>query len=236
MKNVKSRIHEGIHIMKTLVFSLAIVGLLSACAGKPIRLPLQPVSEPPVGQEHTTHLGDRMLMQSIGYYTDILRVKTIDAFGVYIQEGDFCQVPGSNTYVSFSSRAVGLKNAFGMVIDHTNRLTYKPDSHEICASGTFTLCYDTSDGQFEHLKDRLCSDPDSFQQIIEYNGRSGDVLHFTYREFTHDRMRTPYTTNFNMDYSKGDTITYKGERLRIIEATNEKIKYMVLMNFNDAAI
>ena len=209
---------------------------LCACASKPVRLPLQPVSEPPLGQERTIHLGDRLLTQAEGYQTDILRVQSISAFGVDIQNGVFCRVPGSNQFVSFNSRAVGLKNAFGMVIDYTNKLTYKPEDNEICATGTITLCYDTDDGRYELLQDRLCSDPTSFQQVIEYNGRAGEVLQFTYREFSRDRMRAHYTTNFTMDLASGDEVTYKGARLRILEASNEKITYQVISNFNDASL
>lgn len=222
--------------MKKLYVALLGAVLLSGCAGQPIQLPLRPVSEPPTGQERTVNLGDRMLMQAVGYRTDILSVDAMSPFGVNIPRGTFCRVPGTNKFVSFNSRAVGLKNAFGSVIDYTNLLTYKPADNEICASGTITLCYDSSDGRFEVLEDRLCSDPTSFQQVIEYNGRAGKVLNFTYREFSRDHMRSAYTTNFTMDLNNGNEITYKGARLRILDASNEKITYQVISNFNDATL
>lgn len=222
--------------MKKVFVAVLFGAILSGCASRPIHLPMQPISDPPLGQERTTQLGDRLLMQALGYQTDILRVETMDPFGAYIPRGNFCRVPGTDKFISFNGRAVGLKNAFGMVIDYTNQLTYKPDANEICASGTFTLCYDSSEGQFEVLRDRLCSDPTSFQQVIEYNGRGGDILQFTYREFSSDRMRASYTTNFTMDLSSGNEITYKGARLRILEATNEKIRYQVISNFNNASL
>ncbi len=177
-----------------------------------------------------------MLMQAVGLRTDILRVDSMSPFGVDIPSGTFCRQPGTNNFVSFNSRAVGLKNAFGSVIAYTNKLTYKPESNEICASGSITLCYDSSDGNFQVLRDRLCSDPTSFQQVIEYNGRAGQVLNFTYREFSRDRMLGAYTTNFTMDLATGNEVTYKGSRLRVLDATNEKITYEVVSNFNDASL
>lgn len=221
--------------MKVMCYLVFVVFVLSSCGGAPIRLPVQPVSEPPLGELHTIHLGERLLTQAVGYRTDVLRVESMDRFGVYIQNRSFCRLPGTDQFVSFDNRAVGLKNAFGMVIDYTNELKYEPESNEICASGMITLCYDTSEGQFELLRNRLCSDPNAFQQVIEYNGRAGNILQFTYREFSHDRMRTPYTTNFTMDLSSGREVTYKGARLRVVEASNEKITYQVMSNFNNAS-
>ncbi len=222
--------------MTRILFLAVVISLVASCASKRIYLPLQPISEPPLQQQITVNLGERMLMQAKGYYTDILRVGTIDAFGTYIRSGDFCRVPGSDIFVSFDRRAVGLKNAFGMIIDHDYKVEYDSEDQEICVDGTIDMCYDRSEGQFEVINNRLCSDPNSFQQVIEYNGRAGDVLQFTYREFSTNRIRAPFTTNFNMDLSQGDVIAYKGAPLKIIEATNQSITYMVLNNFNQAQI
>ena len=64
------------------IFLVILCGnILSACASKPIHLPMQPISSPPLGQERTTQLGDRLLMQASGYKTDILQVETMDPFG-----------------------------------------------------------------------------------------------------------------------------------------------------------
>ncbi|WP_101759509.1 hypothetical protein [Oceanicoccus sp. KOV_DT_Chl] len=220
--------------MKKL-FSIIVLPLLLQACGSNTVLPLQDISKPPLNQTNTISLGEPMLMQGRGYYTDILRVGNIDAYGVRITAGDFCRVPGGDKYVSFNGRAVGLKNAFGIVIGYTNELAYDEDDNEICASGTFTLCYDTDDGQYAILKNRFCEDPRSFQQIIEFNGKVSSILKFTYREFSGDRMRAPYTTDFTMDLDEGSAVNYKGARLEIIKATNQQITYKVLQNFNNAA-
>ena len=49
-------------------------------------------------------------------------------------------------------------------------------------------------------------------------------------------MRTPFTTNFTMDTTAGDVVTYKGAQLKVIQATNQTIRYQVLKNFNNARL
>ncbi len=221
--------------MKKAFIILLATHLLMACSHKQYHLPVSQVSTPQLNQEFTTNLGERMIMQAVGLYTDILKIKTLDVYGVYISGGQYCRIPNSNDFVSFNGRAIGKKNAFGGIVDFTSRLEFRETDNEVCVEGTFTLCFDDSEADFKLFKDQLCTSPTAFQQIIEYNGREGNILRFTYREFSRERIHSQYTTNFSMDLNKGDEITYKGAKLKIIEASNQSITYQVIKNFNDAA-
>ena len=71
----------------------------------------------------------------------------------------------------------------------------------------------------------------TFQQSIEYAGRDGDNLRFTYSEFTDGFARQAFTREFQVDYSKGDVAAYKGAIIKIHDATNVNIVYEVIRNF-----
>ena len=72
---------------------------------------------------------------------------------------------------------------------------------------------------------------DSFQQAIEYSGKSGDILTFIYSEFTEGFARQAFTRKFRVDLSEGNVGAYKGAVFEVIEATNAQIKYKILRHF-----
>ena len=208
--------------------------LLAGCASGP-RIPYEDVSIPALNTQSTAHLGDRLLIQARGFYTDVVHVDN-DLEGKFaeISAGDYCRSPDSDKYFSFDHRAIRYINFVGGTRGYGNTLEYKAQTNEVCLDDMWSGCFDSSFGRIAHEKDALCADPDAYQQVIEYNGKEGHVLNFTYREFLANRMRSPFTTNFKMDESDGDTISYKGATLKIIDATNQKIDYIILSNFNNA--
>ena len=69
------------------------------------------------------------------------------------------------------------------------------------------------------------------QQLI-YNGKVGNYVKFTYREFTSLGIaRDAFTQDVQYDLSEGTTIGFKGARIEIVEATNRKIRYRVIKHF-----
>lgn len=207
--------------------------LLAGCASTPT-FNFQDVSYPPINQTSTAHLGDRLMMQGRGFRTDIVDVSTLRGKYAVIGGGAYCRIPGTDSFFSFGSRPIVFINFVGGSRGSTDRFTYKPATNEVCLDDMWSGCFGTSFGSINYRSDAICSDPNSQQQIIEYNGKAGNVLNFTYREFFGHRMNAPVTTNFTMDQSEGDLIIYKGARMKVIRATNQEIEYVVLKNFNDA--
>lgn len=208
-----------------------ILVFLAGCASGP-RIPFEDVSIPELNRQSTAHLGDRLLIQARGFHTDVVHVATLQGKFAEISAGDYCRDPDSDTYFSFDQRAIRYINFVGGTRGYGNTLEYRVKTNEVCLSDMWSGCFDSSFGRIAHEKDALCADPDAYQQVIEYNGKEGHILNFTYREFLGNRMRSAFTTNFKMDESDGDTIAYKGATLRVIHATNQKIDYIILSNFN----
>jgi hypothetical protein len=73
--------------------------------------------------------------------------------------------------------------------------------------------------------------PGSFRQELIYNGRSGSSVKFLYREIKNSYLASPFTQEVTYDMADGNTIGFKGSRLKIIEATNINIKYEMLKTF-----
>ena len=73
--------------------------------------------------------------------------------------------------------------------------------------------------------------PNSFQQTIEYGGKRGNSLRFTYLEFQGTMIRDSFTREFEIDLSEGNVAAYKGARIEILDANNTTIKFKVIRNF-----
>jgi hypothetical protein len=64
-----------------------------------------------------------------------------------------------------------------------------------------------------------------------YNGRAGDQVKMLYREFTDDLIRGDFSQEVQYDLREGAEIGFKGARIVIVEATNQKLRYHVARSF-----
>ena len=71
---------------------------------------------------------------------------------------------------------------------------------------------------------------DSFMEELIYTGRSGNTLHISYREYKKDFARPAFFQELRYDIGQSRTIVFKQYKLKIIEATNEYIKFIVLVD------
>lgn len=216
--------------MKKTLLIISSLAVLSACKSTP-PVQYQEVSIPSLAQESTAYLGERMLMQGKGHYANCIKVSGGNGVNTMVKSGQFCQrQPNSEYYYSSDQQAVGMKNAYGNVISYSSYVTYDRATNEVCAA--IMSCYDSSEMSIQYTENEFVVQPHGLQQIIEYNGRTGSVLNFTYREFSDGMARSAFTTDFKMDLNEGSEIGYKGARMTIHEATNNKITYTVSKNFN----
>ena len=70
-----------------------------------------------------------------------------------------------------------------------------------------------------------------FMQELIYNGRYEDQVRFVYREYGGGFLRTPFTQDVQYDLTNDLVVGFKGARIRIIEATNTAIRYVVEQTF-----
>ncbi len=87
--------------------------------------------------------------------------------------------------------------------------------------------------QFDYVSNYFVIDniKNSFQQTLIYTGKMGNVLKFSYREFSDDLARPAFSTDISYDLTESKIIGYKDFKAEIIEATNTELIYKILQGF-----
>jgi hypothetical protein len=194
---------------------------------------------PTLNTETEVYLGDRMLIQRKGSYRNCVTPKetyTVNKAGgwryEFIGDKPLCKRDASDKdyYAIYDSVFNGKGEPYPMAI----RLS---DDKK----GLFKLCWRA--GGFNSAcvkkikKDELTVGvtfvfrPNSFQQTIEYAGKSGNIAKFLYSEFEDNFARQTFNREFQLDLSEGDVTAFKGAIIKVHDATNITVKYSVIRNF-----
>lgn len=76
----------------------------------------------------------------------------------------------------------------------------------------------------------ICSE--CLKQEFIYNGKSGNTLKFTYREFINDMARPAFTQELQYDLADGNIVGFKGLRIEVVKTSNIDIEYKIISSFN----
>lgn len=71
-----------------------------------------------------------------------------------------------------------------------------------------------------------------FKQELVYNGKSENTIKVIYREFNNNMARPAFTQNLNYDLNEGNIISFKGCKIKVLNAKNTGIEYEILSTFN----
>jgi len=207
---------------------------------------------PVVGENKEVYLGDRMLIQREGEYREcIVPKRTIESNAMRQQwtlksKQPLCKRDADSEFYHPNYIILpvcedpSVQGNLGC--DVFVRFINKNGSYElhICQEkmmGKGGNCYkklrfkNLTKNDVEVNNEYFLYTENTFQQSIEYAGRDGDNLKFTYSEFTDGFARQAFTREFQVDYSKGDIAAYKGAIIKIHDATNVNIVYEVIRNF-----
>jgi hypothetical protein len=80
-------------------------------------------------------------------------------------------------------------------------------------------------------KKMLAIDKPNLKTDFIYNGKAGQIIKFTYREFINDLSRPAFTQDIQYDLNDSNIIGFKSFQAEIIEASNTNIKYKILSVF-----
>lgn len=194
------------------------------------------MNKPDIRTKNEVYLGDRMLYQSKGSYKPCIipKVTKITQKRLWSMEyranEPMCKLKASDRnyraeYVNFTQN--GVSQSFPVrLTGKGNKVTLKYCSLGLCAG---KQTYNTSEIE---VSDRYYTiSPNTFQQSIEYAGKNGNKLNFTYVEFKSGFARDAFTRNFEIDLDQGDVAAFKGAIIKIHSATNVSIVYEVIRNF-----
>ena len=205
---------------------------------------------PKIGITAEVYLGDQMLEQRTGDYRECITPKNdifLDVRGMvyhFLSKKGLCKNSADSVYYyanyTLYSGCRGNENV-GTCINLTTPvlLKEKDTSYELHI-GFRGYKFDKR-GKIENIdkndieiNDRwFLYQRDSFQQTIEYAGKSGNILKFVYSEFTKGLARDAFNREFQVDLDEGNVLAFKGALIEIESATNINIRYKVIRNFRD---
>ncbi|WKZ32962.1 MAG: hypothetical protein QY316_00720 [Thermodesulfobacteriota bacterium] len=72
----------------------------------------------------------------------------------------------------------------------------------------------------------------SFKSELLYNGKSGDTIKVSYREYKDDLARPSFYQDISYDLSESTEIGFKKMKIEVLKATNSSIEYIVKSPMN----
>jgi cysteine-rich repeat protein len=77
---------------------------------------------------------------------------------------------------------------------------------------------------------------ESFQKELVYVGLTGSTIRFLYREYRNDMARPAFSQDPVYDLSQSKLITFQNYKIRILEASNDFVKFVVISDGSGAAV
>jgi len=204
---------------------------------------------PKIGITTEVYLGDRMLEQRTGDYRECIVPKRTFETTVFNTKNFLWSVKANqpickkdaDSKIYYSSyqmvEGVSVPIPVSPVMFIENDKTYELHIGAIVQSRTTFPDYlrfkNINKNDIEINGRYFLYQPNSFQQTIEYAGKSGNQLKFIYSEFNHGFARDAFTREFQVDLGEGNIAAFKGALIEIEEATNVNIRYKVIRNFQD---
>lgn len=199
------------------------------------------ISFPPLNQTASASVGDDMVRQ--GTYVETKGISLAEpnnirgykfSAGFYPQIGEDDKYTYHSYQIGNGLNGMGALQLGGGIFSVGNdgvSLRATKGSNELCVDRVYgAKACDTEHG-YERSTRPMVSE-NNFQQSLIYNGRVGDRVKIGYREFSGSVARPAFSNEVEYDLSVSADVNYKGAKIHIISADNQKINYIVLSNFN----
>ena len=210
------------------------VSILAGCAYNPVVPPTGHFTKPAIGGTSSAGVGE-VIFSSV----DGAKVPTITTGGAegklsIVKAGTYCEYEkNSNRFINPEDRnSVLLKTLTGRVVDSSgqNFIIYDKGKNEISVGNGAP--YSSSEISFKYNPDGVCFvGVNSIRRDIEFNGKSGSVLNFVYREFNGSLARPAFTAPFSINLDETKNVRYKGASIKIESANSSEITYQVSSDF-----
>jgi len=234
--------------------NLSLLGFLlifvSGCSSKTLIHPVRDnISIPTINSVSSAELGDTLLDK--GFTSTYPAVQTLSVgqgnYGVNkftLKSGLYYAKEQDSKYTYYYPVNRGLINSnswsgdgtYGFLLGYALPLSSTHGElllwYEVLGTGIRSTTKTKRSVDFEHAKAQAIGEP-SFRQQFIYNGKIGNNLKFLYRELSNNYARAPFSQEIQYDLNESKIIGFKGVRIEIIEATNQKIKYKTISNFSD---
>jgi hypothetical protein len=233
--------------LRILILGLTIFWLSGCSYGKyitQINFNEEATVDPEIGVVTTSTLGEPIITAGYGHYSKILEVistfsnKDFTGGTMYISKGLYELIYSESKYDYY--RPINRKQTYYLNVSGEERSEYYNSQIRLSSSNEISVILsnglampgDYTNGLNYKLIDSMFIEKEnSFQQTMLYLGKVGDVVKFSYREFTNDHIRASFTTEISYDLSESKIIGFKKFQAEIIEASNTQLKYKLISSF-----
>lgn len=223
---------------KNLFLSASIVMLTTACGSTytPVNNVVSPTIMPNIGAISKINMGEQLFVEGTGFMSNCIvpNFAHTETFGLGTRVvsvkpfENLCETHYQGKYRPQYDNVVAMTGGYKAdsfkwdveVKDNPNSVTY-------CI---FDGCFDKPLGSYQK-KRAFVFNESSLKQVIEYMGKSGSILEFTYSEYMNNIARDAFTRTFKVDLNDTNFLSFKGAKVEILDASSSEITYKVLQGF-----
>lgn len=212
---------------KIKIAGIVLVALsITACKTKLIEPAYSLQTFPAIGATSTVEIGEELVEQGDAATVDALILRSDVAIGDMIfKQGTYPLAVATEEHQLFN-RVNVLRR--GKLSSRGKLFLFARDgaSKKLCASRSLCAEADFSLGQttaFSRTRPR---------QVLIYNGKIADKVTLGYREFAKSAGKATSSNDVSYDLSESTTLSYRGARVEVINATNTEITYRVVSGFD----
>jgi hypothetical protein len=214
-------------MIRTALFAVAIAAFgLCGCAGQmPTTSSEQHITRPEIGSIQTKEVGEALF--------EMITARTYDGIvfppGTRVEDAVSFTVEPTGPFVLTSRPGASDENYCGPAIAvHNVWGDLNLPIPEYCLSGSRLRQRGTPFTRQAVTK----VEADNFQRQLLYEGKVGNELRLSYREFRGDLARPAFSQELTFDLGSGSIVGVKGARLEVLEVNNLGIRYRVLQPFS----
>lgn len=211
-----------------LLFALAVIALAGCGArSRPVPVTYSLTTFPEIGSQAKAGVGERLLTQAEGRANPLIVTESDQTIGDFVVlPGRYPQSLQNTEYATFEK--VPMRASLDGTVAPRKLYLFEKDrgTKVLCVSRTSCAPVDYS---IEYAPEYR---PTALQQTLLYNGKIGNRITLSYREFSQDMARPAFTNEVTYDLSESKILGYKGARLEVLSATNTELTYRVLAGFD----
>lgn len=190
---------------------------------------------PSLGEKSTVNMGEQMFVEGTGFIANCIvpLISHTESFS--------SAVTGKSVVTMKANESLCVENFEGQYIPRYNNIKgiagdYRYPFRIVDQKNAISFCTLDSDcfrlplGSYKKQKDFIFNES-ILKQAIEFMGKSGKVLEFTYTEFQNNSARHAFTRNFKLDMNETNILAFKGAKVEIVDVSSSTISYRVLKGF-----
>lgn len=217
------------------LFAAAFIAICSSCSTnyKSVRGKVTYLNYPDYGIVNTVNIGDTLLVKAKEETREGYRLNnTVSGNSITLGQGDyFLKLESRRHKYYFPVNPDMIWTKYGS--DPNIALAIRKKDNRVTAYNFHSV--HTKLDQVPDITEKTVSlvNDTHFKQELIFNGKTGNIARFLYREYTGNLARPAFRQELTYDLAKSTDIGFKEVRIKILKTTNTTITYKVLSGFKD---